>query len=1398
MVKCFKPKALSLAWYNPKQILKLSVCEITVPISFDSLGHAVPDGLYDPRMGPIERNAFCGTCNLSEIHCPGHFGHICLSQPVLNPVLFDTIFLLLRSMCHKCKSFKVTDHERLTTYTRVSALRHGVMLEDADSFVKGRTLDEIENSILTKEANGVPLETAHHELTMEFLKKYSAKMKCPRCNARNPKLIKGVNLRILKQNTENEAIDYITPADIKSLISSLYANEAVLLEEFFRAPGYEMFFIEALPVIPNRLRPARYMQGQVFENAVNSQLARVLQNSIAVEADMKFWPDLQAFVSFYFDSSKGPGVAAGLKQILEKKEGLFRRNIMGKRVNYSARTVISPDPNLHTREIGVPLVFANRLTFPERVTKFNIDRLRMMVQNGTQYPGCTHVESDGALIDMAYISNGARYAIGRQLESGDKIVWRHLLSGDSVLVNRQPTLHSVGFMAHTVRVLKNEKTLRMHYVNCKPYNADFDGDEMNIHFPQSVNALVECTELVHNDHNYFVPATGKPIRGLEQDHIVAATVLSFKDTFLTKDEYFFLISACLRKSGVRVHVEKPCIVSPVELYTGKQVVTSVLRTLGVRINYTCKTKLTYSNTRIEFEDEENMSLKNEKCRFTEEIPQIILCNDEETYLVVRNGIVLSGTLDKNSVGATSHSLVHACGEVYGYSFCNDLLTAVSRIVNFFITLKGFSVRFDDILMDLESDKARREIFEESSAAAAVYQQNEVLNLGREFYLDQDKAAALDRKMIGFLNSCTSKVVGLLSHGLYKKFPTNNMANIILSGAKGSMVNFSQISCSLGQQELEGRRVPFMCSGKTLPCFSRLEAFPSASGYVFERFLTGINPATFFFHCMAGREGLIDTAVKTANSGYLQRCLIKHLEGISVSYDLSVRMAGKMIQYKYGEDGLDCVKETYLQKLDFYRNNMHLFKNISNSEDVCNGSFSFSEDVLEHLFCGKLSKDNSAFTGFMKRRLISSLVDPSKAVGIIAAQSIGEPSTQMTLNTFHLAGVGGRNVTLGIPRLREILMVASKTIKTPIISAPIIPGNSPDSLESIFKRVVVADCLDKVTIQELFVQKNNQNMKSIKIFFIFKRMADLCARSIDILFLKLLGKEVKKRTSAVGIVEYASTGTSDGGRGEDENSKEAEEKDEESSDVDSELSSMNGMPEGDDDIPNASETEEPGEELENEENGEAETSPRLINFKKISANKYFFEIFYPADFNVLLMPIVETIVGKIVVKEIPGFVKASASDSVLVMEGSDFSSIFSEFEGVDLSTALDFYRSYSNDIYSVYKTFGVEAARLSIVKEITNVFDVYGISINHRHLHLVADYMTRAGKFSPFSRSSLTMDDSFLQKMSFESCYTNLKNSALFRQKDSLDNPSASLTVGNCIRQGTGGFSLLYDIGAVED
>jgi DNA-directed RNA polymerase I subunit RPA1 len=793
----------------------------------------------------------------------------------------------------------------------------------------------------------------------------------------------------------NSSDVYLTPLQVRAHVQMLWSNHQSFFDNLYgstdpktgqRVSSPEVFFLSVVPVTPNRFRPLSKMGDMTYEHPQNAHLTQILKAnelmaslkeqekrqlaSLDPVSDPKLyentksefflkmveaWIQLQIGVNSLIDTSKSAPVGGkppppGIRQVLEKKEGLFRKHMMGKRVNYAARSVISPDPYIETSEIGIPPVFATKLTYPEPVTHHNVANLRQNVINGpTKWPGASHIQQeDGSLINLASFDEAGRTALANQLltpsmASGsqgqvqqshvNKKVYRHLKNGDFLLLNRQPTLHKPSIMAHTARILPGEKTIRMHYANCNTYNADFDGDEMNIHFPQNEVARAEAMLIARTDLQYLVPTDGGVLRGLIQDHVDAGVDMSSRDTFLDRETYMQLVFTALRPDGAisqglgngniekevvigrngRIVTVPPALIKPRPMWTGKQVITTVMINLIP----------------------ENRDLLNLKSKAKIPAKAWGPSAPEEQEVLFMDGQFLIGVLDKSQFGASAHGLVHAVYEVYGPPFAGKLLSILGRLFTSYLQFAGFTCRMDDLILTPEGDKIRRDLIDSSKTlghqvAVEVTElpatikpdskeADAVIRAKMEECLREDeKMAHLDSCMKSKTNRITSKIISTcIPDHLYKPFPQNNMQVMTVSGAKGSSVNVSQISCLLGQQELEGRRVPTMVSGKTLPSFQAFDTSARSGGFITGRFLTGIKPQEYFYHCMAGREGLIDTAVKTSRSGYLQRCLIKHLEGLRVHYDQTVRdVDGSILQFHYGEDSLDVIKQKSLDKFDF--------------------------------------------------------------------------------------------------------------------------------------------------------------------------------------------------------------------------------------------------------------------------------------------------------------------------------------------------------------------------------------------------------------------------------------------------------------------------------------------------
>ncbi|KAJ7313382.1 hypothetical protein JRQ81_004697 [Phrynocephalus forsythii] len=1046
---------------------------------------------------------------------------------------------------------------------------------------------------------------------------------------------------------------YMTPATAKQHVRSLWENEGFFLCRLFSgmtATGDasfnpEMFFLDKLVVPPCRYRPVNRVGDQMFASGQTVNLQAVMKDAHLIRkllafmaqeqcqlmqtevGDLKMvteqpmepldrsalammpgqttadklyniWIRLQSHVNIVFDSDMDKLITdkyPGVRQFLEKKNGLFRKHMMGKRVDYAARSVICPDMYIRTNEIGIPMVFATKLTYPQPVTPWNVQELRQAVINGpNQHPGASMIiNEDGSRTILSTASETQREAIAKQLltpstgapKPGIKIVCRHIKNGDVLLLNRQPTLHRPSIQAHRARILPGEKVLRLHYANCKAYNADFDGDEMNAHFPQSELGRAEAYALASTDEQYLVPKDGTPLAGLIQDHMVSGASMTTRGCFFTQEQYVELVYQGLTDKRGKVTLLPPAILKPQRLWTGKQIVSTLLINIipedHIPLNLSGKAKIGGKAwVKVPAHSVYGSDLD-------------CMC---ESQVLLRNGELLCGVLDKAHYGSSAYGLVHCCHELYGGETSGKVLTALARLFTAYLQFyRGFTMGVEDILVKHHADRKRRKIIKESTrggtkAIRAAFNLpqtascEELRSRWQDAHLHKDQRDfnMVDLKFKEEVNHYSNEINKVcMPLGLHRSFPDNNLQLMVQSGAKGSTVNTMQISCLLGQIELEGRRPPLMPSGKSLPCFQPYDFSPKSGGFVASRFLTGIKPAEFFFHCMAGREGLVDTAVKTSRSGYLQRCIIKHLEGLIVHYDMTVRDSdGSVVQFLYGEDGLDIPKTPFLQPKQFpfiadnykvLEKSKHLaevlpkmdpqqanvqFRSVKKwrvthqqSLRIEGGFLLFSQKKLAALkaqipagelkngrdpatlqllnmwyeldeksrrkyqkkaakcpdpslavwrpdiyfasvsetfenevenFLGEWDAQNEAH--YSKSDLSSerlkdllhlkwqqSLCDPGEAVGLLAAQSIGEPSTQMTLNTFHFAGRGEMNVTLGIPRLREILMVASANIKTPMMSVPVLNTKKAHKrakkLKKQLTRVCLGEVLEKVDVTE---------------------------------------------------------------------------------------------------------------------------------------------------------------------------------------------------------------------------------------------------------------------------------------------------------------------------------------------
>ena len=1374
--------------------------------------------------------------------------------------------------------------------------------------------------------------------------------------------------------------EYVNAQEIQASMSELFHHEREILSLVYRhrfkkggtSLSADMFFIKEVLIPPNKYRPeaktgddeiAEAQDNQLYKNILTQceQLNAIRQEMRAEKSDKQSknpsyrqrdfrdfqnaWVRLQDAVNSLVDSDRNPlqGAAAklnpdGIKQKLEKKEGLFRMNMMGKRVNFAARSVISPDPNIETNEIGVPPVFAKKLTYPEPVTNHNFYELKEAVLNGVEkWPGAAAIENEnGQVINLRTKNFEERQALANQLlapsntsvtGARNKKVHRHLNNGDIVLMNRQPTLHKPSIMAHRVRVLPGEKTIRMHYANCNTYNADFDGDEMNMHFPQNEIARAEALQIADTDHQYLAATAGKPLRGLIQDHISMGVWLTNRDTFFNREDYHQLLYSCLRPEDNqtvtdRIQIVPPVILKPRPLWTGKQIITTVLKNItpDTHPGLTLLGKSTSADHWGE--------------------------GSEEGVVIISDGELLCGILDKAQLGPTGSGFIHSVYEAYGHTIASKLLSILGRLLTKLLNMRAFSCGMEDLLLTKTGEQARREKLKKADtiglevAAKYVKMESEVKSNDKELrsrledvLRDEEKHTGLDQvtnAQTAQLSSDISK--HCLPVGLQKPFPRNQMQTMTSSGAKGSSVNANLISCNLGQQVLEGRRVPVMISGKTLPSFKPYETKVRAGGYITDRFLTGVKPQEYFFHAMAGREGLIDTAVKTSRSGYLQRCLIKGMEGLKSEYDYSVRDSdGSMVQFLYGEDGLDVTKHKHLTDFKFLGENyLSLVAQLNikdefsklpdkgateyqktamkkvrktgkfDAMDPCLSVFgpgsslgSTSEKFVDALKAysdenpDKLLKDKhqapeapiskKTFTALVNIKYMKSVVEPGEAVGVVAGQSIGEPSTQMTLNTFHLAGHSAKNVTLGIPRLREIVMTASKTISTPTMTLHLIPELGEDAGEKFAKgitKLTMGEVIEDVEVSETvgngvgFAQAKIYTVRlnfypSNEYFEAYNITVNDILRTLEFKFIPLLSTYIKKDLTKKGDAKLLKVSASQPEVGKSsgvvkdaparaEADREGGDDDEDDDGDDdatnnkqrqnrAEAVSYAAPDEGEEAIAreaqrkSSPELEMPEDEgfggsprptdTDNEDDGGEDDGERFkvslaeeresrIKEKSRDVTRFIFdeekaqwcEIHFEYDITtskLLLLPLVERACHDAVIQSIPGLQACTvAKEAINVKDPVTNKQIEVPVvltQGVNLPAMHEYqsiinpHKIFTNDIATMLAHYGVEACRATIIREMDAVFKGHSISVDMRHLNLIADVMTRGGGFTPFNRTGLKSSVSPFMKMSFETTLGFLKDAVLDGDWDDLKNPSARIVVGRPSKVGTGAFDVLMPV-----
>jgi DNA-directed RNA polymerase subunit A' len=820
-------KSIDFGFLSPKMIKGISAVKIEQAELYDPDGYPIDAGLCDLRLGVVDPGLRCRTCGGTIGQCQGHFGHLELTKPVIHPLYGKKIYMILRSTCRKCSRLLVSDED----------------------------LKKLKNSLV--------------EL-------YKRKIKtCPHCGEKQKEL------SFQKPTTYREGREELTTEEIRQRLEKVSDEDVAKLR--IKGGRPEWFVLTILPIPPVTVRPSITLEtGERSEDDITHKLVDVVRINERLKKNLELgapdfiiadiWELLQYHISTLMSneiSSLPPArhrsgrALKTLVQRLSKKEGRFRGNLSGKRVNFSARTVISPDPKISIGEVGIPLEIAKELSVPVKVNRNNLAELKSLIMNGpTVHPGANYIiRHDGI---RKKITDENKKDISGEIDIG-YVVERHLQDNDITLLNRQPSLHRMSMMAHRARIMPY-KTLRLSLAVTIPYNADFDGDEMNLHIPQTEEAQTEAEELMAVENHIRSPRYGLPIIACKHDHITGCYLLTKDDARFSKKEAAQILLAV----GIDLKNLK-------DEYTGKELFSLLLP------------------------KDLNLSFKSSFCRGCKK------CMAEKCpyaeYVVIRNGQLKKGVIDDNALGEKKGKLIDFIEKQYSPKTAKDFIDNVSRIALEVISMKGFSISVSD--EDISS-KAKEKIL----ALADEYRElsNKLIRDYKSGRIEKIPGLSLDMTLENKILRLGGEVSNAANEIIRKDLPLNSAVIMARTGARGSFVNLTQMCAFVGQESLEAERIHRGYINRTLSHFRHFDLGLKARGFVDHGYKIGLDPYEFFFDAMNSRENLMDKSLHTRHSGYMERRLINALQDLKVEYDGTVRDSRKrIVQFLAGEDGIDPAK-----------------------------------------------------------------------------------------------------------------------------------------------------------------------------------------------------------------------------------------------------------------------------------------------------------------------------------------------------------------------------------------------------------------------------------------------------------------------------------------------------------
>ena len=1410
--------------FSPDEVTRRSVVEV---LTHDTREGTI-GGLFDPRMGVLENGKLCRSCGLNNHNCPGHFGHYKLARPVYYIQFFKLVMKILRCVCIKCGKLRI-DKSHYKHLLRLKGEARWKQVLELCSVIK-RCGEDIEDGC------GARQPSKYRDEDICRIVAEWKDIELPEGMVLPAELGTGIKDGVIER--------YLEPEYVYRIMRRISDEDVDFMgfSRFWCRPDWMMCTV--LPVPPPQVRPSVLQDNnQRSEDDLTQKLIDIIKTNKNLDQKIKAnakkkaideWTNvLQYHIATLIDNEI-PGVAPSaqrsgrplksLQQRLGSKEGRIRNNLQGKRVEFSARSVITPDPNISVAELGVPLKIAMNLTHPERVTAYNIDRLYALIQNGPdKYPGAKTIirTADGRIISLKHVN-----AKDIQLYKGD-IVNRHIMDGDVVLFNRQPSLHRMSMMGHRAKVLPYN-TFRLNVSVTAPYNADFDGDEMNAHIPQSIEAAIELCEIAAVPLQIVGPRESKPIVSVVQDTLVGVNRFTRPNVLFNRRESMNLLIWASRWSGV---LPEPTVKEPVPLWSGQQLLSTLLPSVNLEMR------------NISYDDAKDT-------------------RDSPNFVKIQNGIIKQGILDKD---VFSKALIHVIYNDFGHEVTVDFLDSLQRMMANYLMNSGFSVGISDLIADEET---KGKIEKELSVLKG--QIEDILLQVHTGLFDNSSGRTNQEEFESKVFATLNKVIDRAGkEGRNSLADDNRMTNMIKAGSKGSNTNVAQMIAVLGQQNIEGRRIPYGFQDRTLPHFKRFDDGAAARGFIESSFVKGLTPHEFFFHAMSGREGLIDTAVKTADTGYMQRQLVKAMEDLTIQHDGSVRDAvGNIVQFAYGEDGISCTKiesqplnlgamseadirkqfdvpdlsrernerfiqeilqdrhllveRVYQRKLEkpdkqsvYYPVNLERLTNtmarqfeFTGKDPVAPGEYildtieriadkTFTKNRLwlallrYHMAPTKLQKlgYTKPAVDILAEQVIlkhwKAMANPGEMVGIVAAQSIGEPSTQMTLNTFHLAGVAAKsNMTRGVPRLKELLK-ATKNPKAVSLTIHLRKDirHSKEEARRVAQELEFTVLQDLVTIARIYFdprddatlieddaewlsfyagyeralsqQEDDDGVTAVEapvdptedatVVSPKRKVEEQKKKSPWILRLELNREKMFAKNITMDDIAFVLNQKFD-------------------SDVVTVYSDYN--------------------------------STRLVFRLRLLSSS-------PDPLNALndLKVLQNKILMGTIVRGAPGlrsvsFNKTSdqyelVGDKYEAVEQFVLDTDGSNLQDVMCHPDVDPARCYSNNVHDIFENLGIEATRAILFKEISTLFEE--TYVNYRHLCLLVEVMASRGRLMSIDRYGINKNNiGPLAKASFEQTEDIMLRAALYGELDPVTGVSANIMTGQPIRGGTSFTSLLLD------